>query len=84
MTKTNQPCFSPDGMSTSNAFTTVFHGRGDCTQRHDDDAVTTIILAANPQAERSFVSHSQGHDYHSHDEGLVHSHEWATSTPMMR
>ena len=80
MTKTSQPCFSPDGMSTSNAYTTVFHGRGDCTQRHDDDAVTTIILAGKPQAE-NFFSHSS--DLTDHDEGLVHSHSWASSTTQM-
>ena len=84
MRATTQPCFSPDGMTTSNAFTTVFHGRGDCTQRHDDDAVTTIILANRGDAERFMAHSSHSNDVHAHDEGLVHGHEWATSTPMMR
>ncbi len=80
-------CFSPDGLSAGAIFVpptwpmmVVVHSRGDCTTRHDDDAVSTIILSGSGNAAPSLHSY----DDHSHDEGLVHAHEWATNSPMTR
>jgi hypothetical protein len=87
MRASTQLCLSPDGLSAGAIFTPptwpqmmVVHSRGDCTQRHDDDAVSTIILYG--AGNSAPILHS--HDDHSHDEGLVHAHEWATNSPMMR
>ena len=69
MRTTNSACFSPDGMNTRS----IVHAHNEGEMLHDDHAVTTVIL-----------QHGQGQADHSHDEGLVHSHEWATSAPMTR
>jgi len=57
------------GMSSSS----IVRSHAEAEQLHDDHAVTTVIL-----------QHGYANDIHSHDEGLVHSHEWATSAPMTR
>ncbi len=62
-------CHSPDGMNAR----TVVHAHNEGDILHDDHAVTTLIVHSGIRQ-----------DDHSHDEGLVHSHEWATSAPMTR
>jgi len=57
-------CRSPDGMSSSK----VVHAYSEGEQLHDDHAVTTVIIQAGG-----------GQQDHTHDDGLIHSHDWASA-----
>jgi hypothetical protein len=57
-------CYIPDGSTSSR----VSHAHHEGRQLHDDHAVRTLIIEANPAKSQT--------DNAAHDDGLVHSHRW--------
>jgi hypothetical protein len=69
------PNFSPDGMSGMVSASHTSIGRGytpDCF-----DEVTTVIFSCHSFA--AAPASTSDDEPHGHDDGLVHSHNWAVS-----